>query len=304
MLDFRIATFLKLCETKSYTKTAKMLNITQPSVTQHIKYLQKKYQCKLFIYEGKTLSLTEEGEYLRSQAETMTKMSAKVISDLQRMNDSNQALRFGCPSEIGEAVVTRIIAELMELDYVSDLSICIKNTSELLDMLENGQLDVILADENYHNNQFASVPMSNVRYAVYAQPERAEKYNKPVLKDFMQERLLVREQGASDREILEYYLSQNGMLANEFYDVMTASTAVSLQELAIAGAGILFAYASSVKDAVAQNRLQELTVSDFSAKRSLVFLYCKENKNQEEFSEFFEDFTDLWNKELKFDETD
>ena len=73
MLDFRIATFLQLCETKSYTKTARLLDITQPSVTQHIKYLQRRYQCKLFSYEGKTLRLTPEGEYLRRQAEAMTK---------------------------------------------------------------------------------------------------------------------------------------------------------------------------------------------------------------------------------------
>lgn len=294
MLDFRIATFLQLCETKSYTKTAKMLNITQPSVTQHIKYLQRKYQCKLFHYEGKTLSLTPEGEYLYAQADAMTKMSAKVIADLQRMRDGQKALRFGCPSEIGEAIVTRMIAELLNLGSVEELHLCVKNTAELLNMLENGQLDVILADSNYQNSQLESVPMANVTYAGYAKPEHARNYDNSAFQDLMQECLLVRERGASDREILEYYLDQRGILTNEFHGVMTANTAVSLQELAIAGAGILFTYATNVKDAVAQNRLQELQLSDFSEERSLVFLYCKEN--QEDFSEFFEDFKILWNE--------
>ncbi|MDO4589523.1 MAG: LysR family transcriptional regulator [Fusobacterium sp.] len=39
MLDFRVYTFLELCKTLSYTKTAENLYITQPAVTQHIKYL-------------------------------------------------------------------------------------------------------------------------------------------------------------------------------------------------------------------------------------------------------------------------
>lgn len=33
MLDFRLLTFMKLCELKSYTKTAEYLHMTQPTVT-------------------------------------------------------------------------------------------------------------------------------------------------------------------------------------------------------------------------------------------------------------------------------
>ena len=32
MLDYRMDTFLSLCETQSYTKTAEHLHLTQPSV--------------------------------------------------------------------------------------------------------------------------------------------------------------------------------------------------------------------------------------------------------------------------------
>ncbi|MDE5791950.1 MAG: LysR family transcriptional regulator [Oscillospiraceae bacterium] len=330
MLDFRIATFLKLCETKSYTKTAKMLNITQPSVTQHIKYLQRKYDCKLFIYEGKTLSLTPEGEYVRTQAEAMTRMCAKVVSDLQRMKDNQNVLRFGCASEIGEAVVTRVIGKMMASKPERELSLCIKSTPELLKMLVNGQLDVILADESYKNNKFISSPMTSVKYAVYASPELAQEYDKPSLKSLMEERLIVRERGLSDRDALEYYLMQKGFLINEFYDVMTVNTAISLQELSATGAGIVFAYASSVQDAVAQNRLQEVALSDFSEERRLAFLYCKDDEiendeedyeddidnednmnnidqneylaneyeQEERFSEFFQKFKETWNEEF------
>ena len=40
MLDFRVYTVLELCKTLNYTKTAENLFITQPAVTQHIKYLE------------------------------------------------------------------------------------------------------------------------------------------------------------------------------------------------------------------------------------------------------------------------
>lgn len=62
MLDFRIFTFLEVCKQMNFTKAAKKLNITQPAVSQHIRWLEKEYGIKLFEMEGKKLSLTEEGD--------------------------------------------------------------------------------------------------------------------------------------------------------------------------------------------------------------------------------------------------
>ena len=61
MLDPRWHTFLTLCETMNYTWAAEKLCLTQPAVTHHIQYLESRYHCKLFRYEGKVLSLTEAG---------------------------------------------------------------------------------------------------------------------------------------------------------------------------------------------------------------------------------------------------
>jgi hypothetical protein len=41
MLDFRIHTFLAVCEQMSITKAASVLNLTQPAVTQHMQALQQ-----------------------------------------------------------------------------------------------------------------------------------------------------------------------------------------------------------------------------------------------------------------------
>ena len=44
MLDFRMETFLKVCEYMNFTHAAHDLNLTQPAVSQHIKYLEKEYK--------------------------------------------------------------------------------------------------------------------------------------------------------------------------------------------------------------------------------------------------------------------
>ena len=56
MLDYRHQTFLVLCRIGSYTQAAKVLNLTQPAVTQHIKALEAHYGSPLFTYANRTLT--------------------------------------------------------------------------------------------------------------------------------------------------------------------------------------------------------------------------------------------------------
>lgn len=72
MLDFRHKTFLTLCKVRNYTRTAEALCLTQPAVSQHIKFLETMYGGKLFLYKKKQLTLTERGERLYEFATTVS----------------------------------------------------------------------------------------------------------------------------------------------------------------------------------------------------------------------------------------
>ena len=61
LLDFRVETFLAVCQRMNYTRAAEQLHITQPAVSQHIKALQKQYGAPLFSYRGKKLALAQAG---------------------------------------------------------------------------------------------------------------------------------------------------------------------------------------------------------------------------------------------------
>ena len=52
-------TFLAVCQYMNYTHAADALHITQPAVSQHIRYLEKEYGVQLFIQEGKKIRLSE-----------------------------------------------------------------------------------------------------------------------------------------------------------------------------------------------------------------------------------------------------
>lgn len=288
MLDFRIATFLQLCETKSYTKTAKLMEITQPSVTQHIKYLQNKYNCKLFNYEGKTLRLTPEGEYLRTQAEAMTKMSAKIVSDLQRMSDQKAELRFGCPKELGEAAIATIITDMLSADDSLRVRVETGNTAELVKQLESGQLDIVLADKLCAPSQLSTAPVGKAKFGCYV----AETYAlaTPNIRRLITRDLLVREEGASDRTVLTQLLQKRGQSFDDFHATIVSNSPAALQDMAASDIGVLFGYVAATD----RDGLTRLCISDFTDERPIVFLYRKDALNLDSYKSFFEEFRTRW----------
>lgn len=84
MQDFRMSTFLSVCRTLNYTRSAAELNITQPAVSQHIAYLEKAYGAKLLSYRGKKLALTPAGEPLLDPAD----QQSIDLAQLEQMVDA------------------------------------------------------------------------------------------------------------------------------------------------------------------------------------------------------------------------
>ena len=68
MLDYRIDTFLTLCESMNYRKAAEILHISQPAVTQQIHYLESQFGQKLFAYKNRRLVKTEAAVILEKYA--------------------------------------------------------------------------------------------------------------------------------------------------------------------------------------------------------------------------------------------
>ena len=103
MLDFRLETFLSVCDTMNYRRSAELLHITQPAVTQHIQHLEKFYGHKLFRYEGRRLKKTAAAELLEQYARTMKINEA----DMLRQMDERQIhdLRIGVTKTIAQCVI-------------------------------------------------------------------------------------------------------------------------------------------------------------------------------------------------------
>ena len=113
MLDFRIETFLTVCQTMNFTAAAKQLNITQPAVSQHIHFLEEEYKTSLFIYRNKQLFLTHSGEILYKHMLTMKNDEKAIMEELKSNCYGTETLSIGVTMTIGEYAIVDKLANFL-----------------------------------------------------------------------------------------------------------------------------------------------------------------------------------------------
>ena len=114
MLDFRMETFLTVCNDMNFTHAAEHLNLTQPAVSQHIKHLEKTYGTELFIRDKKKLRLTPAGEILRSALETMRNDENTLKKRMQESLKGKKVLTFGVTMTIGEYAIVPALSRFVK----------------------------------------------------------------------------------------------------------------------------------------------------------------------------------------------
>ena len=168
MLDFRIDTFLEVCRFMNYTRAAQELNLTQPAVSQHIRWLEEQYQAKLFCYENKQLSLTKSGELLRSAAITMKQDETYLRRKIRQIRQTENDLSFGVTPTVGMYLIPGPLAEYQKKYPDAQISMQVENSQQLCERLDAGEIDFAILEGYFRKTDYDSLLYKTERYVGYA----------------------------------------------------------------------------------------------------------------------------------------
>ncbi len=107
-----LKTFINLTETKSFTATAKKLNMTQPGVTQHLKHLEDYYGIVLIERKGKFFRVTEAGDKLLVYCRKLFAEHEKLREEISLDEPTKGACMIASPGSFG----IKLYSTLLELN--------------------------------------------------------------------------------------------------------------------------------------------------------------------------------------------
>lgn len=79
--------FLAVAREENMTRAARILHVTQPTLSKQLKSLEDELGKKLFTRHSFSIQLTEEGMLLRKRAEDLVKMSDKITNEFLALDD-------------------------------------------------------------------------------------------------------------------------------------------------------------------------------------------------------------------------
>lgn len=290
MIDFRLKTFLTLCRVLNYTRTAELLHITQPAVSQHIKYLEEEYDAKLFEYRGKTLSLTPEGKILYNFVVGIEASSLRLREMLQRPPNDILPIHFGTTLTIGQYTMPKILSSLIR-DYPQiHITMEVDNTKSLLDKLENGDIDFALLEGHFDKSKYNSSIFSREKFIGICSPLSPLARDKVSFEEIFDENLIVREMGSGSREIFEQILYEHNFTMDSFNQRFEIGNISVIKDLVGQNLGITFLYEDAVKRELLNGQLSQINIKDFNVEREYNFVFLKHSLQGEDYMNWFHYF--------------
>lgn len=287
MTDFRLHTFLEVCRLKSFTRASEVLNITQPAVTQHIHYLEEDLGHPLFEIQGRTITLTKEGEVLRRYAETV-EADARRTRELIVSGSLRKTLRFGATRTIGEFVLPPCIASWARDFPEMDISLLVDNSERLFRLLESGDLDFLFVEGPFDRDSYTSDVLFRDSIIPVCSPTHPLAGKTVLFARLLEETLLLREKGSGGRALFEQALVTGNWTTGSFNRILEIGNIGAIKELAAAGIGIAFLYERSVSRELEAGTLSRITAKGFSLSHDYSFVCLKNSLYESAFREFFD----------------
>ncbi|MFI3167956.1 MAG: LysR family transcriptional regulator [Bacillota bacterium] len=239
MIDARIHTFLTLCKVGNYRKTAEILSMTQPAVTQHVHFLEEQYGCKLFEYKDRKLFKTQQCEMLEKHA-LATVYNDNAFKNLAK-KPSKRKIAIGATKTVGEYLAKDMVVSMLKRDDIQ-FEFIVDNTKHLMNLLCSLKLDVLMIEGYFDKNEYGYKLIKKQEIVGICGKNHPFANKKVAIEDVLQEHIIMREEGSGTRSVFETFLKQKN-LTNESFKKQSIISSFSLIEKAVEeSVGISFVY--------------------------------------------------------------
>ncbi|AAO35781.1 LysR family transcriptional regulator [Clostridium tetani] len=279
MIDFKLITFLTVVKVGSFTRAANVLNLTQPAISQHIKYIENYYGVELFKNKNKNMELTEEGKVLYKYGRQVENISNIVHMKLK--NSINKRYVVGATLTIGGYVIPSIIGKYKKEHNDIDVILKVENTDTVIKMLYKGEIELGVIEGGFSKEKIEYTKFKEDELVLVVSPNHkfADK-NFVNIEEILQDKLILREDGSGTRQIFEEHLIEMGIRKDDYNIYMEIGNISAIVSLVKSNLGCTIISREAVKENIEEGSLKEVQIENFNMRREFNFIYLKDGNER------------------------
>ena len=222
----QLEAFVQVSESGSFSKAAKELFLTQPTISAHISSLEKELNVRLFIRNTKEVSLSDDGEDLYRYAKQITDLE-KAIEERFYMDsdDGKHFITIAASTIPAQYLLPKVLMCYRERYPKEQIKIMETDSSEVVTQVVDHMVDVGFTGTVLEKKHCKYIPFYKDELAVIT-PDTPEyrilkEQNRDDIDWIKRKPLILREEGSGTRKEAEKQLKNAG-ISMEALDIVAS----------------------------------------------------------------------------------
>ena len=281
MLYTQLRSFNAVAREGSATKAARILNVSQPTLTTQIQQLEARYKLELFRRHGRRLELTDLGQKLLLLTGQYFDVEAGITGFLETAQGAARGhLRIAA---IGPFPIMKFLKYFYEAYPDVTVSIDLGNSDSVLSSLRDQRADIGIVSGNKVSSDFASTRFGKQNVVVFVPTSHPWAQRDDIrLTELEGMEMIMRENGSLTRRVTEKALIEQNVIPNV---VMEVGSREAVWEAVAEGHGIGVVSEISIRP---DSRIKVLSISGCKIETDIEAICLKQSLNTATVRAFFE----------------
>ena len=260
-MDFhQLKIFSAVYRLRSFTGASKELNISQPTISEHIKNLEAELACRLFDRLGRSIMPTPQGDLLFPRAQQLldsfSSLQEDLITSSARMTGK---ITFGASTIPGTYLIPAIVSSFIKKYPDITFEVITEDTGKIIEM--------IIAHEIFCGIIGARNNIDKLEYQPFIRDELLLVGEKGFCPDqeispqqVLELPFLQREKGSGTRKCMEGHFNKAGIKPLDLNVIAILGSTAAVKEAAKQGLGVTVLSRLAVEEELANGSLQQIKI--------------------------------------------
>jgi DNA-binding transcriptional LysR family regulator len=238
----QLAAFCAVVERKSFSQAAERLGVTQPAVSLQIRSLEQRLGRQLLDRSGRRVEPTEAGLRLYASAQRLLALEEHLLEELDADDEGEitGTLELGASTGPGGTVVPLLLCQFQEQHPGVRVRLTVSDTQTLVDRVAERELELGIVGAGRRHRGVSYEPFFRDEVVLACPPGHRFAGKTISLEELKGERLIVMQEGAGVRQVLEDELRKAGMRLRDLDVKLELGLQESVRSAVLAGHGIAF----------------------------------------------------------------
>lgn len=276
----QLEAFVQVAEGKSFSKAAKELFLTQPTISAHIASLERELNARLFVRNTKEVSLSEDGKDLYRYAKQIIDLQKQIEERFETEEEgSRHCITIAASTIPAQYLLPRVLKRFNEKYPDEQIKIMESDSSKVVSQIVDHIVDVGFTGTVLEKKHCRYLPFYKDKLAVIT--PNTERYRR--LKEespngidwILEEHLIMREEGSGTRKEAEEQLKAAGIPAEKLDVIASIGNQETIKKSVRQGMGITILSELAAVDEEADGELLTFPIPGADAGRDINLVYNK-----------------------------